>query len=167
MVNLTAIAPTLVILYIYIYILVGSVYLNRCEVNRLIPIWLIVFGVLSLIQTMINVAKRCCSCKKNDDEESGQDYGRRSGSCFESLLTTFLFVWIIIGSVWVFRLFDSFKTNNCIDFSELNSDVCCHPVPYLFSFVTLIVMYTISALILCCSCCCIIFFALRSGGSSN
>lgn len=145
-----------------VHVHVGFVYLYRCPVNGLIPIWLIIFGLVCLIQTTINVSKRCCyTCKCG--KEVATDYGGWVGSCIEFFITAFLIAWIICGSVWVFQLLYSFKENDCMN--EVDSDLCCHPVPYLFSYVTLLVIYTVGALVLCCCCCCVSCFTLQNAGS--
>ena len=136
----------------------GSIYIHDCPGRRLIPIWLIVFGCFSLLQTTINVIKRIFNRKKEEDEENvGREAGRKGGNCLESLITTFLFVWIILGSVWVFGFYDEYKSCNA------GSPDCCDSVPYLFSFITLIVMYSLSFLFIFCFCCCFVCLACLAG----
>ena len=135
----------------------GAVYLHRCQGQHIIPIWLIVFGSVSLLQTAINVIKRIFSKNKQGEEEEGaqSNYADRTGSCLETLISIFLFVWIILGSYWVFGFYGRWTV--------CGSTTCyCHPVPFLFSYITLIVIYVVSG-IFCCLCCCmfiiIAFFA--------
>lgn len=144
-------------------IIIGAIYLNDCPGRRLIPIWLIVFGCFSLASTLINVLKRLCKCirkKAGSDEgdDDDQDCGRKGGSCLESLISLFLFVWILIGSAWVFGYYSTYA--NCP-----GVDLCCHAVPFLFSFVTLIVIYAVSFLSLCCCCFCFVCLAFLVGAS--
>lgn len=140
----------------------GAVYFHDCEGEDKIPIWLIVFGVFSLVQTTINLLKRCCKlCRRKDSEEEeggSTKNASRGGSCLESLISVFLFVWTIVGSVWVFRYYAEYRL--C---TENDSTPCCHPVPYLFSFVTLLVMYVFSVLFICCCCCCFLCIAFVAG----
>jgi hypothetical protein len=89
--------------------------------------------------------------------QNRERYAGRSGNCLESLLSFFLFIWIIIGSAWVFGYYSTFK--DC-------GEDCCHPVPYIFSFVTLVVIYTVS-FVICCCCCLTIFCAAFIGGSAG
>ena len=148
----------------------GSVYLNDCPGRDKIPIWLIVFGCVSLLQTLINIVKRCFKLltKDSDDDrersERDKNYGGRGGNCLESFLSFFLFIWIIIGSVWVFGYWDMYRLAN--DSCGIDQN-CCHPVPYLFSFITLIVIYVCSILVCCCCCCCFCLFALAAGASTS
>ena len=137
----------------------GAVYLDDCPAANTsagggrIPIWLIVFGCVSVVQTIIGSVKRCCKRKKDSDDDSqSRNYAERGGNGFESLISLFLFVWIIVGSVWVFSFYGRF--NDCRD-NFSGDPFCCHPVPYLFSFSVLIVVYVVS--FLACFCCCCVF----------
>ena len=143
----------------------GAVYLDRCQGQRIIPIWLIVFGCFSLLQTAINIIKRIFrKNKQREEEEGGQsNYANRTGSCLETLISFFLFIWIILGSYWVFGYYGMWSAEGC----RSASNACyCHPVAYLFSFVTLIVIYVMGC-IFCCLCCCLfVFLALASEGAA-
>ena len=49
----------------------GSVYLDDCPGRKNIPVWMIVFGCVSLVQSIIDIMKRCFGKKKRNDEEEG------------------------------------------------------------------------------------------------
>ena len=134
---------------IYILFVPGSIHLQQCEggSNKNIPIWLIVFGCVSLVQTALHT---CCRCIKraSDDDEDAAKFISGCHCCTEILFSAFLFVWIIVGSVWVFGAYDKFQQGDC--------DNCCNSVPYLISYNTLIMVYTLGAVVcytLCCCCC--------------
>ena len=146
--------------HVYIYN-AGAVYLNRCQGQRIIPIWLIVFGCVSLLQTAINIIKRIFrKNKQREEEEGGQsNYADRTGSCLETLISLFLLIWIILGSYWVFGYYGRWTV--------CGSTTCyCHPVPYLFSYVTLIVIYVTSCIFCCLCCCTFIIIAFAAAGES-
>ena len=111
------------------------------------------FGCFSIFQTFINSGKRCfcfADCDDNKSEEEDKDkkkskYADRGGGCCESLISLFLFAWLITGSVWVFGYYDDFKAQDCL---EGGAACQCHSVPYLFSFVSIIVIWVIGALAL-------------------
>lgn len=150
----------------------GAIYFHDCNDQDKIPIWLIVFGVVSLFHTSISLLKHCgklLTKKSNQDSEDdgnrNASYVSRSGSTCESLLSLFLFIWVIVGSVWVFGYYYStWAPNDCTN----NPSVCnCSPVVFLFSYISLIVMYAISLLFCCCGCCwfCIVLICLGSSGT--
>ena len=67
------------------------------------------------------------------------------------------------NSSWIFGYYSRFQ--DCRDNNITNQ--CCHAVPYLFSFVTLIVIYSISFLICCCCCFAICCAAFVGGAASD
>jgi len=140
----------------------GSVFLHDCPGQSIIPIWLIVFGCVSLLQTTINIVKRFFKKKPRRDEEEGDqaNYANRTGSCFESLVSIFLFVWIILGSYWVFGYYYVWRANRCNN--DPSIECYCHPVPYLFSYIVLIVIYVTSCIFCLCCCCTFLIIALTA-----
>jgi len=147
-------------------IVIGAVYFNDCPGISNLNAWLIVFGSFSLLQTVMNIVRRCLFRKKDSgDENSDKNYGSYCFGSLEGLITIFLFVWIIVGSVWVFRYYDTWRNfEMCRDPSINPMPPClCHPVPYLFSFITLIVIYSISGLFCLCCCCFFCCAALAAG----
>ena len=152
---------------------IGSINLYKCEGQDKIPIWLIVFGVISLCHTLISIFKRCAKeiAKKTsseDDDNRNQSYASRSGSTCESLLSLFLFIWLIVGSVWVFSYFyNVWNVYNCTANPNGDSRCNCDPVVFMFSYITLIVIYAASLLICVCGCCCFCGAAIFLGGRST
>ena len=136
----------------------AAVYHDDCpgvsNVAVVLTNWLIAFGSFSLLRTAMNIVRRClCHKKKKDDDDNNEnEYGNRCCSSLESLITIFLLSWILMGSVWTFRYYDLWRTvEDCHD--NPGSPSYCHPVPYLFTIITLIVFYSISGLICLCHCC--------------
>ena len=77
----------------------------------------------------------------------------RCGYGCDSFFVTFQVIWLIVGSVWVFGVFDDYQQSVggvCI--------ACCHNVPYLFSFVILILIYIFGGLCCLTACCCCICY---------
>lgn len=156
--------------HLHIYLIAtphtGAVYLNDCPLQFRIPIWLIVFGCVSLAQTIVNVLKRFFRLfsKRDSDREEGQERNQaeRGGSILETLFSLFLFIWIIIGSVWIFGNYSEFRDGR----NDPNSPIYCQPVVYLFSFVTLVTIYVVSWLLCLCCCCLFCVVALAAGADS-
>ena len=62
----------------------GSIYLHDCPGRKNIPIWLIVFGCVSLVQSFIDIGKRCFRKKNEEDEEGAvRKEGGRGGEKIE------------------------------------------------------------------------------------
>ena len=138
-------------MYLYAYH-AGCVYINRCQGQPIIPIWLIVFGSVSLVQTAINIVKRFF--KNNGDEE--RNYVYTAWNCFETCLSFFLLIWIILGSYWVFGYYNLWQLCNI---AENANPICsCHPVVFWFSYVTLVVIYVMSCIL--CSTFCFAFLII-------
>ncbi|XP_003389967.1 PREDICTED: uncharacterized protein LOC100634411 isoform X3 [Amphimedon queenslandica] len=144
-------------------IVIGSVYLHDCTLQGRIPVFLIVFGCFSLLQTCCGVGKMFC-CRGNDDENDNQNRRKKGGNFCEGLITTFLFIWVIVGSVYTFGAWNTWVDsgrNNC------PGTDCCNPVLMYFAFSTLLLMYGISALCLCCFFCCVCCAMAGSAVSSG
>ena len=141
----------------------GSVYANDCSLNKLIPIFLIVFGCFSAIQTCCGMSKMIC-CRETDDESDTKKFCRKTNFCFQGLVVVFLFAWFIAGNVFVFGSWGTWVDNDrCSDGGEN----CCSPVLMYFSLITIVVMYAFSALVCCCCICCLCCMVLMAGASSD
>ena len=135
----------------------GSIDLHNCRINRLIPIWMIVYGVVSVTMTVVSVVKQClCRQKKKEEGEEegqGQNKGRQGSNCLEGLLVTFLLVWVFVGSGWVFPFYNQWQDSgaqSCLVNANITtiSSNCCEPRTFLFAFGSLLAMY--SLFLLCC-----------------
>ncbi|CAJ0599273.1 unnamed protein product [Cylicocyclus nassatus] len=121
-------------------IAVGALHLHDCRINPMIPIWLIVSGSTSLVQSALSpIAKS------------------EAASCFTilarallGLLSLFHFVWLILGSVWVYGAYGK------VSYEPVSVDYC-DKATFLFPFIVLTIAYSLIALLcvtLCCLCCC-------------
>ena len=125
------------------------------------------YGSVSLAYSVLNILKSiCCSnrrrqCRRREEgSEEKQSLTNRCASSIEGILHLFLFVWLIVGSVWVlgkYNDWDDAGRPNC-DESPKNGN-CCHEGMFLFAFIFIITMWSLTFLIICCifSCACIIF----------
>ena len=127
----------------------GSIYLHDCNIQGRIPIFLIVFGCVSLLQTMLGLAKLVL-CRS--DETENDDRKKKGGNFCESFLTTFLFIWIIVGSAYTFGAWPVWFQNGG---QPCPGEACCAPVLMYFSFILLICIYGLAALCCCCFLCCV------------
>ena len=131
----------------------GSVYFHDCDIEPKIPLFLIVFGCVALLQTTMHLFKMCLCRRKDDEQNSGAR--EKGGNFCESMLTLFLFVWIIVGSYYTFNAFNPWINNGRMSCSSSGDSDCCDAPVMLFSFVVLILIYSFFALSCCCFCCCV------------
>lgn len=151
--------------------LAGAVYYNDCPSIYNHQTWLIVFGSFGLFDVVINIVWRClfCNCNRDSDDDDECCNRERDNECgtlicgiLDGLINTFLLCWILVGSIWVFKHYVTWRSNEmCYDPNNPEPSCYCHPVPYLFSFITLNVIYSISGLFFLCGClyCCVACFA--------
>ena len=143
----------------------GSVYLHDCTIQDKIPIFLIVFGCVSLLQTCCGMSKMIF-CRGNDDENDGQNRRKKGSNSCEGLITTFLFIWVIVGSVYTFSSWGDWVDNgrqSC----PAGGDYCCAPVLMYFAFITLLVIYGIAAIACFCLLCTVCVTASLAAASSE
>lgn len=130
----------------------GVLYIGKCKADPMIPIWLVVFGSIGLFQSVLNLCKSITENMTDESSKSSRDGFQMAANIIGSILSFFLFVWILAGSIWVFGFYSQFQVNECS--SHGNDAECCHPVPYYFSLFILLSMYTFGALSMIIICCC-------------
>jgi len=135
-------------------VVVGALYQGKtCDED--LSTFLIVFGVFGLASFVLSVCLKICYKPPPDgtDKEKGaaNDIFNQSGfyvctGCCSSLISLFLFAWMIVGSVWVYRL----DPGDDYQF--------CDRILYLYTFWIITAGYISAAVICCCSCfltCCL------------
>ncbi|XP_034247042.1 transmembrane protein 272-like isoform X2 [Thrips palmi] len=127
----------------YAAILVGAIYLDECPANRNIPMHLIVTGVVTAVlhlSTSIDAYRKLSYLK--DDEKPA----------IFTLTSLFLFIWMILGCVWVFGIF---VPDNDYGMWNPQGFGYCHKRLYWFAFVfnlAFLVSVVASFLLCCCVC---------------
>ena len=142
----------------------GCLYIHDCPRQQLIPIWLIIFGCIILLQTFVNISKRFFRCKikkKVKDAESvgnATSYSPGSQEAFtdiglwlrnianiaEAIILICLMVWLVVGSYFVFEYY----VEEGFDCRSHLYESCCHPVPFFYSFVLLLTIFAIIGVVL-------------------
>lgn len=137
---------------------VGFNNMNRCPERPSIPVWMIVFGAVYLVQAILErIAARlrlkielqlrqspeyqvmpANRLRAVIENEFSRRYRRMDQ--MDQLLQTFGFIWFVIGSVWVFGC------SKCkSDFDEdLNTG--CDVTAYRFSLVLIVILYVMLAM---------------------
>jgi len=131
---------------------IGAAFRDRCPLNPNIPIYLIVCGTFGILKSVIQVINNVRIRKR---VASGYDAVLKSTDplkLLDSLVSTFLFIWMICGSVWVFK---EWKPN----FNEKDIFYCNQTV-YMTAFVILLLgwIFVIVAISLCCCLCAFVCF---------
>ncbi|KAF6021251.1 hypothetical protein EB796_020444 [Bugula neritina] len=163
-------------------VVIGSLYLKDCPSERLLPIYLIVGGVFAII------SGGCCggqrAKERNSEDEAETTPKETLGTCCSSLLMTFLFVWLICGSVWVFKMQEcddnmlngnTTSVRGCFTTNTLFADenFYCKEVLYKFVYYETIVKWVLIALvpvfslIACCFACCAYMSASKSAPNDD
>lgn len=134
-------------------IIIGSVYKDSCPIQKNIPIWLIVAGSFGCLSTLLRTISSCINLyKKRDSAANNNENEFAKKSCLSSLVELFLFIWFILGNVWVYSIQKSVQYNPEI------TQTYCHETLYLFAFWVITISWIFTGLFFCC-CCCVILVA--------
>jgi len=128
-------------------IVIGSMYLKDCTIQRYIPIYLIVGGVFTFIRQFSSLLQR------GKNQRSGETENNAKPNPLGGIIDCFLMAWFIAGNVWVYSIFDTVDT---IDTTSVNY---CNPTVYFFTFGVITATYILMGLGIFC-CCCICFSAM-------
>lgn len=132
----------------------GSKYLNDCPLERMIPIYLIVAGVVGVFLSLTQGRSAHVNHRRRGHEApQEQDNPKSTASLCGSLITLFALAWFIVGNVYVFRNKANFDAN----YNNVTSPLWCYPLAYNFAYYSIITHYVIFAFIIvlsCLTCCC-------------
>ncbi|XP_067879633.1 transmembrane protein 272-like [Heterodontus francisci] len=132
-------------------ITIGTVYLDSCTKQYLIPIYLIVSGSFTLFFVMVSLV----SCTPND--ESNILAFHKIGHIWQTLVSLFSLIWFITGNVWIYRIYEP-------DYIDKTSPNYCDKTLYLFAFWTTTVTYILLGIALFLGLCGL-FCACALGGT--
>ncbi|XP_046551967.1 transmembrane protein 272-like isoform X1 [Haliotis rubra] len=105
-------------------IVIGSIHLNHCPAENLIPVFLLVGGSVWTIQCTVALVQTCCC--PNSKETKGEEEKKKLHP-FEALVNTFMACWFMAGTVWVYRTYGNF------DSDPKSGNYCDHTL-YSFAF---------------------------------
>ncbi|XP_067308108.1 transmembrane protein 272-like isoform X2 [Pseudorasbora parva] len=131
-------------------IAIGAVYLQDCPQQRYIPVYVLVCGVFGVLLALLS----CLPCARETEEEAGRNLLSLTCTVWNALVTTFLFCWLISGSVWIYSIYPPNYNQT------LAGDPYCNKTLYLFAFWTTTLGYIVLGLGLllgCCICICTCF----------
>ncbi|XP_022326488.2 transmembrane protein 272-like isoform X2 [Crassostrea virginica] len=136
-------------------IVIGSLYLNKCTLERMIPIYLVVSGAVGIVYNVFGILRKMGK-SRNEEGESEDRPGVFTSIC-NCVFGCFLFAWFIAGNVWIYSNYDHWSRD------PMNA-YYCHPTCYLFAFWTTTLVYILTGATIvfgccsaciaaCCSCC--------------
>ena len=150
----------------------GAVHKDDCKLDDRIPKWMIVCGSVALAFNVFRIAKSCirlCVCSGNGEDNSenkSQLIVKFCNKLIEGLIGLFLFIWMIIGSVWVLGKYGDWNDLHRPDCDGLTPadgdlyDKCCHEGTFLFAYAYIICVWSVTLLSLCFLCSGIIVYLI-------
>ena len=87
------------LMYLYSSWNPGAYYLNDCTIERFIPIYLIVFGAVTIVQDVFSMFLKISQRSKGDDGSADGEEQKSNPcvTCFSSIMSCFLAAWFIAG----------------------------------------------------------------------
>jgi hypothetical protein len=137
-----------------VQIIVGVFNKENCQVQTMIPVWLIVMGAGSLIIAFIKIIGNIIMLIKKRSNAEAQEPVLLN--CFSFCGTIFLLVWFILGNVWVYSKWNTVRYDKYLDPNNY-----CDKITYLLAFWSITISYVFIAL--ACACCCCVL-AIACGG---
>ncbi|XP_072349641.1 transmembrane protein 272-like isoform X1 [Scyliorhinus torazame] len=116
-------------------ITIGTIYLDSCTKQYMIPIFLIVSGSTTIFFLMISLIP----CPPND--ESNNSNLLKIGRVCDRLELLFSTIWFIAGNVWIYSIYKP-------EYIDQSSPDYCNKTLYLFAFWSTTVIYILFALML-------------------
>ncbi|XP_051757261.1 transmembrane protein 272-like [Ctenopharyngodon idella] len=136
-------------------IAIGAVYLQDCPQQHYIPVYVLVCGVFSVLLALLS----CLPCAR-ETEETNHTMLSLICTVWNALVSTFLFCWLISGSVWIYSIYPP-------NYNQTLAEVpYCNKTLYLFAFWTTTLGYVllgVALLLGCCSCICTCICGLAKG----
>ncbi|ROL45585.1 Cytidine deaminase [Anabarilius grahami] len=113
-------------------IAIGAVYLQDCPQQHYIPVYVLVCGVFSVLLALLS----CLPCAR-EMEETGRTMLSFICTVWNALVSTFLFCWLISGSVWIYSIYPP-------NYNQTLAGVpYCNKTLYLFAFWTTTLGYVL------------------------
>ena len=139
-------------------IVISLAYFDQCPLQRFIPIYLLVSGIVSVIKQISSLIQRFINSLRERDQENIRS------NPFDGIVGCFLFMWFIAGNIWIYGSFSAW------DRYDPGSANYCHPTLYLFAFWIVTSTYIILMIMVMCGCCfvcCLLLITVMSGGSKH
>lgn len=139
----SSVSITFDLLFTLITLVVGTTNLSACPAEPRIPIYLIVSACVNLLSIAFTILACLLHWWKRDGNLLGF-FCVISAAVIIILLQFFNFVWLIVGSVWVFGIRPS------VQWTSINAENYCQGNLYQYTFISIILQYILPWLICCC-----------------
>jgi hypothetical protein len=136
-------------------IIMGRHYKDQCPIQPKIPFFLLVGGIVGIIATLVPIlgigisfiqAKKLIEKEEEAADESAASKAFTLAGIIgivTIILNVFLFIWLILGAVWTFRVY------NTVSYDATNQKNYCHSTLYKFTVFILIFSF-LQAIGQCC-----------------
>ncbi|XP_069502503.1 transmembrane protein 272-like [Ambystoma mexicanum] len=124
-------------------ITIGSVYFSQCKAQHLIPYYLIISGISSLV--IILLTSLPCG--------DGRDPPQTSPAilALQGIFTLFHLAFFIAGNVWIYSIYAP-------EYTDTASPEYCHKGLYLYAFWITTLVYILLGITLLAGCCILVCF---------
>lgn len=130
-----------------IQLAIGRTYTDQCPISSRIPRYLVIAGIVGLILAGLQIFQALFSflaTKRAAKQEIGQAFGFIApvacSFCVTFFLLIFLFIWFILGCIWVFGVWGA------VQYRQPNLTTYCHPTLYRFAFALLLISLIVKIL---------------------
>lgn len=134
----------------------GIMYLKSCPMQKMIPLWLIVFGALAIIKNLSTLIQRIKAFRRRSDSHQSSSTFL---DVFDSFMALFMIIWFVCGNIWVYQ--------NYYKVQYVDKDIhatYCNQLVYLFSFwiiTSIYIFLVLACFIFCCTICFTIFLPTK------
>ncbi|XP_063722517.1 transmembrane protein 272-like [Symsagittifera roscoffensis] len=139
-------------------IIIGSLGINDCPMERQIPIFLIVFGVVLVVKNTLSLVQQVKRYRQNNSEEQTKKHPG------EGIIDAFLLIWFVAGNIWVYRQYNDVQYK-----SPSLEHSYCDNVVYLFAFwvITTVYIFCMAAMTCCCCAFCLAICCNKNNNQSQ
>ncbi len=117
---------------------------SACPMEPRIPIYLIVLGSVNLVSICVSITA-CLIHHRGKDTQMTGFYCVHCSAVLIILFQLFNFIWLILGSIWVFGIFKD------VQYTHANqSSTYCQGNLYQFTVVSIILQYVLPLALCCC-----------------
>lgn len=137
------ISMALDMIFTLIGLVIGGSNFLTCPAEPRIPIYLVVSSTVNLVSIFITGLAMYLHMKKKDEKLSGF-FCVASSAALIILLQLFNFIWVIVGSVWVFSIYPQ------VQYTQMDKANYCHSNVYQYTFISVILQYVLPFVLCCC-----------------